>query len=135
MLGKRILVVDDDADLLHLVTLVFAMAGAHVYAAADGREGLRQFYIQRPDLVLLDVKLPRSDGRQICHEIRQASDVPIIMLTALEQDRDGSHVLDWGADDYVIKPFSLDVLMERVRTLLRQETRLPKGGQVHDLQR
>jgi OmpR family response regulator RpaB len=134
MLGKRVLIVDDDSDLLRLLALVFAMEGARVYAAADGREGLRQFYVHQPDLVLLDVRMPMTDGRQVCHQIRQDSDVPVIMLTALEQGRDGSHILDCGANDYVTKPFETRVLLARAREALCLEAPAQKVQQVYAVQ-
>jgi two-component system KDP operon response regulator KdpE len=120
MEGKIILIIDDDPTLLGIAELIFSRAGGQVYTATSGQEGLCQFYAHRPDLVLLDVMMPDMDGWQVCERIRQLSDVPIIMLTALGQDDDIMRGLDCGADDYVTKPFSLKVLAARARAILRR---------------
>jgi DNA-binding response OmpR family regulator len=118
--GKRILAIDDDPDLLWLINLAFSRAGAQVYTAADGQEGLRQFYAHRPHLVILDVMMPLLNGWHVCGRIRQVCDVPIIMLTVLKEDSDVVRGLDLGADDYVPKPFSMNVLLARARAALRR---------------
>jgi DNA-binding response OmpR family regulator len=120
--GKSILVIDDDTDLLDLLTRVLGQRGAQVHTAASAEEGLRQFDTQRPDLVLLDIMLPETDGWQVCQQLRQRSDVPIIMLTALGQEQYEIRGLESGADDYVSKPFSTAVLLARVRAALRRGT-------------
>ena len=120
MQGKRILIVDDDPYLLDLMTHVFGRRQAHVYTAADGAEGLRQFYAHRPDLVLLDLMMPDVSGWQVCRQIRQRSDVPVIMLSALGRNEQVVRGLDCGADDYVTKPFNLEVLLARIRAALRR---------------
>ncbi len=119
--GKRILVVDDDVDLLELLTLVLTRAKARVYTAPEGQDGLRKFYAHQPDLVILDLMLPDIHGREVCRQIRELSPVPIIMLTVLRSDEEVILGLDCGADDYVTKPFSVDVLLARVRAALRRE--------------
>jgi two-component system KDP operon response regulator KdpE len=119
--GKRILVVDDDVDLLELLTMVLSRAKARVYTAPEGREGLRKFYAHQPDLVILDLMLPDLHGREVCRQIRQLSAVPIIILTVLTGEEETILGLDCGADDYVTKPFSVDVLLARVRAALRRE--------------
>ena len=125
--GKSILVLDDDPDLLDLLTRVLGQRGARVLTAASAEDGLRQFDARQPDLVLLDIMLPEIDGWQVCERMRQRSEVPIIMLTALGQDQYIVRGLDSGADDYVPKPFSTEVLRARVRAALRRGT--PASGE------
>jgi DNA-binding response OmpR family regulator len=120
--SKHILVIDDDPDLLDLLTRVLEQRGAQVHTAASAEDGLRQFHARQPDLVLLDIMLPEIDGWQVCEQMRERSDVPIIMLTALGQDQYIVRGLDSGADDYVPKPFSTEVLLARVRAALRRGT-------------
>ncbi len=114
------MIIDDDPELLQLVELVFSRAGAQVYTAASGSKGLRQFYAHQPDLVLLDVIMPKMDGWEVCRHIHQLSDVPLIMLTALSQDDQTIPGLACGADDYVTKPFNSKVLLARVRAVMRR---------------
>jgi two-component system KDP operon response regulator KdpE len=117
---RRILVIDDDPELLDLMDLLLSRAGAHVLTARDARKGLRQFFDHRPDLVILDLLMPGMDGWEACERFRELSDVPILMLTAMDQDGDIVRGLDGGADDYVTKPFGNKVLLARVRALLRR---------------
>ena len=124
MQGKRILVIDDDYNLCQMIKFSFNRAGAQVYTASDGREGLHQFYQHRPDLIVLDVRMPDIDGWETCRQIRLLSNIPIIMLTTLDKDDEIVRGLDYGADDFVTKPFSREVLMARARALLRR-TELP----------
>lgn len=119
MQGRRILIVDDDADLVSLLVQAFAKEGAAVYAAHDGQAGLKQFFEHQPDLVILDVLMPVMDGWQTFSRIRHFSDVPIIMLTVLGTENDVVRGLDAGAVDYIGKPFSLQVLLARARAALR----------------
>jgi two-component system KDP operon response regulator KdpE len=118
--GKRILVIDDDPGLLHLAELVFSRQEALVYTAASGQEGLRQFYTHHPDLVILDLMMPEMDGWEVCRRIREISDVPVIMLTALGRDEHIIQGLEAGADDYLPKPFNNDILLARARAVLRR---------------
>ncbi|MHC5035463.1 MAG: response regulator transcription factor [Planctomycetota bacterium] len=117
---KKILVVDDDTDLLQLLANTFSQTGAQVYIANGGEEGLRQFYVHRPDLVILDLMMPDISGWQVCSRIRQKSDVPIIFLSAIGGDDNVIQGLNGGAVDYVVKPFSPDVLKARAGAVLRQ---------------
>jgi two-component system KDP operon response regulator KdpE len=119
MRGKKILIVDDDPDVRRLVKTVFSRAGAAVYTASDGREGLGQFGACQPDLVLLDIKMPALDGWETCRLMRRMSDVPIIFLTVVAGEDDIVHGFDCGAADYVTKPFSTKVLLARARAALR----------------
>jgi DNA-binding response OmpR family regulator len=104
MNNEKVLVVDDDPALLPLIEYTFSREGYEVYCAADGKEALRQFFAHRPNLVLLDIMMPRLDGWETCRRIREVSDVPIIMLTARGQDEDIVRGLDYGADDYLTRP-------------------------------
>jgi two-component system KDP operon response regulator KdpE len=117
--GKRVLIIDDDPEMVELVRLVFAREGAEVYAAADGREGICRYGECRPDLILLDVMMPRLDGWKTCRLLREFTDVPIIFLTALSREQEVVRGLDCGAVDYVTKPFSPQVLLARARVALR----------------
>jgi DNA-binding response OmpR family regulator len=120
MQGKRILVIDDDYNLCQMIKFSFNRSGAQVHTASDGREGLHQFYQHRPDLVVLDVRMPDIDGWETCRQIRLLSNVPIIMLTTLDKDEEIVRGLNYGADDFVTKPFSREVLLARVQALLRR---------------
>jgi len=119
-----LLIIEDDAKLANALKLYFGKLGYEVIVAANGLEGLQQMYVHRPDLIILDVMMPRMDGWETCRRIRELSDVPIIMLTARGQEADKVRGLKLGADDYVAKPFSLKELEARVEAVLRR-TRLP----------
>ncbi len=125
MQGKKILIIDDDYHICHIIETAVIKEGAHVTIAQDGHEGLSRFYEVKPDLVILDIMMPEMDGWAVCRLIRQSSDVPIIMLTALHSEDDIVRGLDYGAIDYVTKPFSVKVLLARVRAALRQSTTKP----------
>ncbi len=117
---KRVLVVDDDPALLPLIEYTFAREGYEVVTACDGKEALREFFACKPDLVILDIMMPRMDGWEACRRIREVSDVPIVMLTARGQDEDIVRGLEYGADDYLTKPFSIKVLLAHARAVLRR---------------
>jgi len=123
MANKRVLVVDDDVKTVELVKLYLNRDGYRVLTAYDGVEALRLARESHPDLIVLDLMLPRIDGLEVCRSLRAESDVPIIMLTARTTDEDKLAGLDLGADDYVTKPFSPRELAARVRAVLR---RLPE---------
>jgi two-component system KDP operon response regulator KdpE len=116
----RILIVDDNAGFVELTSLIFSHAGATVLTALNATDGLSLVHKRQPDLVLLDVRLPDMDGCHACAQIRQRSNVPIILLTALGEDDDITRGLNAGADDYVVKPVSAQVLLARARALLRR---------------
>lgn len=120
MLGKSILVIDDDPNLLRLAARILSRTGAQVFTAPGAQEGLRLFSIHAPDLVLLDVMLPGMDGWEVCRQIRQLSKVPIIMFTVLDQETHIARGRECGADDYLTKPFSVGVLLSRVRAAFRR---------------
>jgi DNA-binding response OmpR family regulator len=115
-----ILVVDDDADIRTLVSELLQRAGHGVIEAPDGESGLRLFYAQQPDLVLLDVSMPGLDGWEVLTRIRELSDVPVLMLTARAGELEKVRGLRGGADDYVTKPFGRQELLARVDAALRR---------------
>ncbi len=117
---KKVLVVDDDPALLPLIEYTFAREGYEVLTACDGKEALKEFFAHKPDLVILDIMMPRMDGWETCRRIREVSDVPILMLTARGQDEDIVRGLEYGADDYLTKPFSIKVLLAHARAVLRR---------------
>ncbi len=120
MAGKKVLVVDDDVKTVELVRIYLVRDGYRVLTAYDGVEALRMARENHPDLIVLDLMLPRIDGLEVCRVLRAESEVPIIMLTALTTDDDRLTGLNLGADDYVSKPFSPRELAARVRAVLRR---------------
>jgi len=124
MHGRKVLLIDDDLPVLNMLEHTFLLAGAQVYAATNGHDALRLLFAQRPDLVILDVMMPDMDGWEVCARIRELSDVPIIFVSALGAEEDIVRALDSGAVDYVIKPFSLLVLLARARVALRRAERV-----------
>jgi two-component system alkaline phosphatase synthesis response regulator PhoP len=117
---RRILVVDDDENIVRLVSMYLEKDGYRVDSSHDGRDALTQFRRTRPDIVVLDLMLPEIDGLSVCRSIREQSDVPIIMLTARTTEGDKLIGLDQGADDYITKPFSPRELLARIRAVLRR---------------
>src|SRR5438034_10849764 len=115
-----ILAADDDPQLLRLITRNLQLEGYDVLAASDGQQALELIENNSPDLVLLDVMMPRMDGFTVCYRVREFSTVPIIIITARGQDQDKVRGLDLGADDYLTKPFSVDELLARVRAVIRR---------------
>ena len=122
-MASTVLIVEDDLDATKLVRLYLQRDGHKVLSAGDGLEGLRLAREARPDLVLLDLMLPRLDGLEVCRALREESDVPIVMVTARVEEEDRLAGLDLGADDYVSKPFSPRELAARVRAVLRRTAR------------
>lgn len=116
----RILVVDDEPRYLHLLEANLLTEGYEVSTAMDGERALEVFSAKPTDLILLDVMLPRMDGFSVCQRIREFSTVPVIMLTAKGEEQDRVRGLDVGADDYLVKPFSVMELLARVRAVLRR---------------
>ncbi len=115
-----VLVVDDDIRMLRMMKRMLELEGFAAQMADGGDPALRMFEKETPDLVLLDVMMPDLDGYSVCQRIREFSQVPIIMVTARDQDREKVEGLDAGADDYVTKPFSASELAARVRAVLRR---------------
>ena len=120
MVGSKVLVVEDDRTLLEVLQYNLSQQGYDVLAAADGAQGLETARIGKPDLVILDVMLPKMDGYEVCRILRKETTVPILMLTARTEETDRVVGLEVGADDYVTKPFSMRELMARVRAMLRR---------------
>ena len=116
----KILVVDDDLNICELLKLYLESDGYTVVTANDGAAAVDTFQNKSPDLVLLDVMLPKMDGWQVCREIRKTSSVPIIMLTAKGETFDKVLGLELGADDYVVKPFDAKEVMARIKAVLRR---------------
>jgi two-component system alkaline phosphatase synthesis response regulator PhoP len=125
---KTILVVDDERNIVELVRLYLEKEGFAVVAAADGKQALVQFERSQPDLVVLDLMLPKLDGFEVCRELRRRSDVPILMLTARSEDVDAIVGLELGADDYVTKPFNPRARVARVKAILRRTDATARGG-------
>ena len=119
-MANKILVVDDDLNICELLKLYLENDGYVVYTANDGKQAVDMFKNKTPDLVLLDIMLPKMDGWQVCREIRKTSGVPIIMLTAKGETFDKVLGLELGADDYVVKPFDTKEVMARVKAVLRR---------------
>lgn len=118
---KRILIVEDDVSILNGLKDVLTFKSYEVLTAEDGEEGYAAVVEQKPDLVILDVMLPKMDGFALCQKLRaEGYSTPVLMLTAKGEEPDKVHGLDAGADDYVTKPFSLPELLARVRALLRR---------------
>jgi DNA-binding response OmpR family regulator len=133
---KTVLVVDDERNIVELVRLYLEKEGFNVVSAADGEQALVQYERSDPDLVVLDLMLPRMDGFEVCRELRRRGDVPILMLTARSEDVDAIVGLELGADDYVTKPFNPRALVARVKAILRRTDVTARGGrpiQVGDL--
>ena len=122
---KKILVVDDEKPISDIVKFSFTKEGFEVITAFDGEEGLVAFNEKNPDLVILDLMLPKIDGLEVCREIRKTSNVPIIMVTAKDSEIDKVLGLELGADDYVTKPFSNRELIARVKANLRRQQLAP----------
>ena len=120
MTDTKILIVDDDPNISDLLKMYFENEGYDVNLAADGSEGLNYFKMYEPDLVLLDIMLPKKDGWQVCREIREISSKPVIMVTAKGEVFDKVLGLELGADDFVTKPFDMKELSARVKAVLRR---------------
>ena len=120
MTDTKILVIDDDPNISDLLKMYFENEGYDVKQASDGMEGLNYFKIFEPDLVLLDIMMPKKDGWQVCREIREMSSKPIIMVTAKGEVFDKVLGLELGADDFVVKPLDIKELSARVKAVLRR---------------
>ncbi len=125
---KTILVVDDERNIVDLLRLYLEKEGFAVIAAADGEEGLALHRRHDPDLVVLDLMLPKLDGFEVCREIRRHSTTPVLMLTARSDDVDAIVGLELGADDYVTKPFNPRALVARVKAILRRADATARGS-------
>lgn len=134
---EKILVVDDETSIRRILETRLSMIGYEVISASDGEEALNIFRTEYPNLIVLDVMMPKLDGYGVCQELRKESDVPIIMLTALGDVSDRITGLELGADDYIVKPFSPKELEARIRAVLRRVEKLtvsahiPSSGIIH----
>ena len=119
-MDTKLLIVDDDANICELLRLYLENEGYQVKTVCDGAEGIHAFKIYEPDLVLLDIMLPKKDGWQVCREIREMSSKPVIMITAKGEVFDKVLGLELGADDFVVKPFDMKELSARIKAVLRR---------------
>ncbi|MCL2487440.1 MAG: response regulator transcription factor [Oscillospiraceae bacterium] len=124
---KKILVVDDELRMRRVIVDYLSIKGYDMAEAGDGEQALAVFAEQRPDLVLLDVMMPKMDGYTVCKKLREMSDVPVIMLTAKTEEEDELAGFSLGADEYIGKPFSLKILLARVEAVFRRRQD-PAGG-------
>jgi two-component system KDP operon response regulator KdpE len=122
-MATTLLLIDDDVSLCETVRFMLIRNGFEVEVAHNGISGLKKAYALKPDAVLLDIMLSDMDGWQVCRRLREMSDVPIIMLTALGSDENVVEGLNLGADDYIVKPVAVEELIARIRALLRRTSR------------
>src|SRR5260370_39569040 len=126
--GKRILVVDDEPSIQRILRPNLTVGGYDVVIAENGELALEMVRVNQPDLILLDLWLPGEiDGISVCMQVRQGSQVPIIILSARTDEKQKVQALDLGADDYLTKPFNSEELLSRVRACLRRDTNLTTG--------
>lgn len=118
----HVLLVDDEAPLRDSLSYALSREGYQVTTAADGLSALKLFHKQVPDVILLDLMLPEVSGMEVCWRIRAFSDIPIVMLTAKDQDIDKVWGLEAGADDYITKPFNTRELLARIKAVLRRRS-------------
>ena len=119
-MDTKLLIVDDDANICEMLKLYFTNEGYTVKCANDGMEGINLFKVYEPDLVLLDIMMPKKDGWQVCREIREISSKPVIMITAKGEVFDKVLGLELGADDFIVKPFDMKELSARIKAVLRR---------------
>ncbi|MBF0248646.1 MAG: response regulator transcription factor [Alphaproteobacteria bacterium] len=119
-MAQRIALVDDDRNILTSVSMVLEEEGFEVRTYKDGEEALREITRHPPDLAVLDIKMPRMDGMELLNELRKRTDLPVIFLTSKDDEVDEAMGLRMGADDYIKKPFSQRLLIERIRAVLRR---------------
>jgi len=134
-MSHTVALVDDDRNILTSVSMALEAEGFEVRTYTDGAEALRGLTQRPPDLAVLDIKMPRMDGLELLQRLRQSSQMPVIFLTSKDDEVDELMGLRMGADDYIKKPFSQRLLIERIRALLRRETltrdkTVPEPGQV-----
>ena len=120
MMDKKILVIDDDTNICEMLKIYLENEGYEVKTANDGVEGINYFKMYEPDLVLLDIMMPKKDGKEVCREIREIAPKPVIMITAKGEVFDKVLGLELGADDYMVKPFDLKELSARIKAVLRR---------------
>lgn len=128
-MNNKIILVDDDRNILTSVSLALEAEGFNVKTFTDGEQGLRGIRAEEPDLIVLDIKMPRMDGMEVLTKVRESMATPVIFLTSKDDEVDELIGLRMGADDYITKPFSQRLLIERIRALLRREALRSKQGQ------
>jgi DNA-binding response OmpR family regulator len=116
---KKILIIEDEIDLIKVLKDTFEKENFQVFCAENGEEGVEKFYEKNPDLILLDINMPKKNGWEVCKEVREQSNIPIVMMTARDSEIDELKGLNIGADDYITKPFSLKVLIVKVKKILK----------------
>src|SRR3984893_14458424 len=121
-MSQKILIIEDEEGIIHLLNLYLRDAGYNVVSARDGADGLAMHAREHPDLVILDIMLPALDGFEVCRRIRTWSRTPILMLTARGDEDDRIAGLELGADDYLVKPFSPREVVSRVKAILRRSS-------------
>ncbi len=131
---EKILIVDDDTNICELLRLYIEKEGFNVIIANDGAAAVKLFREQQPDLMLLDIMLPKLDGWQVCREVRKTSDKPIIMLTAKGETFDKVLGLELGADDYIVKPFDTKEVVARIKAVLRRSSAAVPVASVQEVQ-
>ena len=125
--GARILIVDDEVEILRALQRNLAAHGYEVFSASSGEEALEKISMHRPDLMLLDLGLPGIRGLEVCKKVRTESNLPIIVVSVKDTERDKVLALDLGADDYVSKPFSVNEVLARIRVALRHSAQVQAG--------
>lgn len=126
----KILVIDDEETTVKLIKTLLEIKGFEVLTANRAEEGLRKAYRNHPDLVLLDIMMPNTDGWEVCRRLRELSDIPIVFLSAMSDVQDVVRGLEMGADDYIMKPYDNDELVARIRAHLR---RVPRNSMSEEL--
>lgn len=127
---KKILVVEDEKEIRNILKVYLLTAGYEVTEVADGEEAMRVFYEKPFDLVVLDIMLPKKDGWSICREIKEYSSVPVIIITARDNENDEVFGFEIGADDYITKPFSNKVFLARVKTILKNKSNININNEI-----
>ena len=130
---KKILIVEDEANIRELLRLYLEREGYTVLEAENGVEGIKKWKSDKPDMLLLDVMMPVMDGWAVCREIRAESDVPIIMLTAKGETADRVSGLEMGADDYIVKPFDTKEVIARIKAIARRVGNSPEESEVKEV--
>lgn len=127
-MDRKVLIVDDEKNIVDIIAFNLKKEGYQVITAADGEEGVEKTFSENPDLILLDIMMPKMDGYEACRKIREKKHTPIIMLTARAEEVDKVLGLEMGADDYVTKPFGVRELMARVKANLRKVAALQEAN-------
>ena len=127
-MDRKVLIIDDEKNIVDIIAFNLKKEGYQVITASDGEEGVRKTFEENPDLILLDIMMPKMDGYEACRKIREKKHTPIIMLTARAEEVDKVLGLEMGADDYVTKPFGVRELMARVKANLRKVAALQEAA-------